>query len=125
MANKKLTIKSGGHDRPALEILVDGGPLCIAVAYDWEEGRERRDLYRIYHKKIGIPIGPFYAAITLADNAMKKAIKLGKHLWENDLEWMAQSKWLHKWVDEQLGKPGDLVGGFWASPDPEPEKEAT
>lgn len=125
MDQNKLLALHGTHDRPCLDILVDGGPLCIAVAYDWEDSRERRDLYNIYHKRIGIAIGPFYAAITLADTAMKKAIKLGKHLWENDRNWMAQQKWLHKWVDEQLGKPGDLVGGFWASPDPEPEKETT
>jgi len=112
----------GGHNRPCLDILVDGGPLCIAVAYDWEAGRERRDLYHIYHKRIGISIGPFYAAITLADNAMKKAIKLGKHLWENDHEWLVTQKWLHKWIDEQLGKPGDLVGGIWAPADPDLDK---
>lgn len=110
----------GGHDRPCLDILVDGGPLCIASSWDWVDSRIRRDLYNIYHKQIGIPIGPFYAAITLADNAMKKAIKLGKHLWENDAHWLAQQKWLHKWIDEQLGKPEDLVGGVWA---PAPEED--
>ena len=111
----------GGHDRPKLDILVDGGPLCVASAWVWEDGRIRRDLYCIYHKRIGAHIGPFYAAITLASDAMKKALKLGKHLWENDHEWLATQKWLHKWIDEQLGKPGDLVGGAWASY-PEDEK---
>lgn len=111
----------GGHDRPCLDILVDGGPLCIASSWDWTDSRIRRDLYNIYHKRIGIPVGPFYAAITLADNAMKKALKLGKHIWENDVHWLSQQKWLHKWIDEQLGKPEDLVGGIWA-PVPEEEK---
>ena len=113
---------TGMHDRPALEILLDGGPLCVANAWDWNESRIRRDLFRIYHKKIGISLGPFYAAITLAEAGMKKAVKLGKHLWENDVHWLAREKWLHKWIDEQLGKAEDLVGGHWA-PAPEDEDE--
>lgn len=109
---------AGANDRPRLDILLDGGPLCIAPAWDWEENRIRRDLFRIYHKRIGMAIGPFYATIPLADQGMKKAVKLGKHFWETDYRWLADAKWLHKWVDDQLGKPGDLVGGTWA-PDPE------
>ena len=114
----------GTHDRPALEILLDGGPLCVANAWDWNENRIRRDLFRVYHKKIGIAIGPFYAAITLAEAGMKKAVKLGKHHWEEDVHWFVQQKWLHKWIDEQLGKPEDLVGGTWA-PAPEEEEKAS
>lgn len=109
---------SGGHDRPKLEVLVDGGPLCVAHAYDWTDSRERRDLFRIYHKKLGMSMGPFYASLTLAAAGMKKAIKLGKHIWE-DAHHLVEEKWIHKWIDEQLGKAGDLVGGHWA---PEPEE---
>jgi hypothetical protein len=116
--DQKALELTGSHERPRLDILLDGGPLCIAPAWDWNESYVRRDLFRIYHKRIGIPIGPCYTTITLADQGMKKAIKLGKHHWENDAHWLAEAKWLHKWIDEQLGKPGDLVGGSWA-PDPE------
>jgi hypothetical protein len=112
----------GIHERTAIEILVDGGPLCVANAWDWTENRIRRDLFRIYHKKLGFSLGPFYVSIPLAEAGMKKAIKLGKHLWEEDAHWFSEQKWLHKWVDEQLGKPEDLVGGHWA-PDPEEEKQ--
>ena len=112
---------SGTHERPLIEILFDGGPLVVARAWDWSENKERRDLFRIYQKKVGFSIGPCYTSIPLAEAGMKKAVKLGRHLWEGDVHWFSQQKWLHKWIDEQLGKPGDLVGGEWA-PDPEEEK---
>lgn len=108
---------TGQHDRPALEILFDGGSLCVARAWDWTENRERHDLFRIYHKKLGMAMGPFYVSIPLAVMGLKKAIKLGKHIWE-DSKTLPDQKWLHKWIDAELGRPGDLVGGTWA-PDPE------
>ena len=113
MENEKTIELGGAHDRPQIEILFDGGPLCVARAWDWTENRERRDLFRIYHKKTGFAIGPFYVSIPLAEGGMKKAIKLGKHIWENGGPWLADQKWLHKWVDVELGKAEDLVGGTW------------
>lgn len=107
---------AGGHDRPQVEILMDGGPLCVGRAWDWNESRERHDLFRIYHKKLGMALGPFYVTIPLAVGGMKKAIKLGRHIWE-DAHQLAEQKWLHRWIDEQLGKAGDLVGGTWVKDD--------
>jgi hypothetical protein len=116
--DQKALELTGHHDRPCLDILLDGGPLCIATVWNWDENRARHDLFHVYHKKVGIQIGPYYTSITLAAEGMKKAIKLGKHIWENDAHWLSQQKWLHKWIDEQLGKPDDLIGGSWA-PDTE------
>jgi hypothetical protein len=97
-----------------IEILLPLGPLSIAGAWDW--GRERRapGLFRIYHTQSGLPIGPYYAEMTLAEKGARKALSLGEAFWKEKASWYANQKWLRDWLDKNLGKPEYLIGGQWA-----------
>ena len=100
-----------------LPILVDGGPLCIAGIRNWSQRLTIEGLYFIYHKVSGFPFGPYFASITLAEKAMKKALKeIPKDIWSHDPEWYGSETWLGKWIHENLGKPMDLIGGEWEKP---------
>lgn len=98
-----------------LEVLLDGGPLCIAGVWRWGEGTRVTGLYRIYHRRSGFTLGPFYASISLAEKGMKKALSLGRGFWEQPLGWYPRQAWFGEWIDKNLGKYDDLVGGIWAS----------
>lgn len=97
-----------------LEVLADGGPLCVAGIWDWEARRLIQGLYWIYFKRAGVHFGPFYASLTLAESAMKKALKIQAGLWDQDREWYRHQAWLQEWIDKNLGKSDWLIGGAWA-----------
>lgn len=99
-----------------LDILVDGGPLVIAGVWDWSRGRRNPGLYKIYIRRFGASVGPFYAGLQLAERGMKKALGLQPGLWVGQpAEWYLRQTWLHQWVNRELGKAEDLVGGQWVS----------
>lgn len=101
-------------DAVEVEVLVDAGALCVAQAVKWMERERWPGLFRVYHKKSGLPLGPYYAALLLADEAMRKALKIpGVKIWENDVPFFTQNRWIKTWVEANLGKNGDLVGGTW------------
>lgn len=33
--------------------------------------------------------------------------------WEQSLEWYSRQEAMRKWIDENVGKPEDLIGGEW------------
>lgn len=96
-----------------VEILVDGGPLCVAGAYAFRDNRCMPGLYFIYQKRIGLRFGPFYPHIPFAQKGMKKMLNLGKQHWEHELAWYQENRWLQKWMDENVGKHMELSGGQW------------
>lgn len=110
----------GLNDKIAhLPILVDGGPICVAGVWDWNENYQVMGLWRIYHKRAGACFGPFYASIPLAEKGMRKALKeIPKDVWEHDLEWYQPQGWILKWIEANLGKTMDLVGAEWEKPKP-------
>lgn len=98
-----------------LDILVDGGPLCVAGIWDWERKRLVPGLYWIYFRRFGIHFGPFYAALSLAERDMKKALKIQPGLWDTqDRTWYGRQAWLGEWIDRNMGRPDYLIGGVWA-----------
>lgn len=98
------------------EILLDGGPLCVAAVWDWEDNRRVNGLYFVHLKRgcNAIPFGPFYASIPLAGRHMKKALKeFPAGFWRQPLDWYARQKGFQEWVAKNMGKPGDLIGAEW------------
>lgn len=108
-----------------VEILVDGGPLVIANAWNWGKRSRRADLYRIYHKRSGLPIGPHYAAITLAQQGLKAAMGIpnAKAIWAEDVAYFNANRWVRTWVLKELGKSMDLIGGSWCDEKGNPVRE--
>lgn len=99
----------------ALEVLVDGGPLCVAGIWDPDKGRLAPGLYWIYVRRFGIHFGPFYAGLSLAERDMRKALKIQPGLWENQpRDWYGRQKWLGEWIEKNMGERDWLIGGVWA-----------
>jgi hypothetical protein len=99
-----------------LDILLDGGALCVAGVWDFERKQRVAGLYAIYHKKTGGKLGPYYASVNKAHLDMKRTLKhLPATFWDQPLEWVQRQKGVQDWIDKELGKPGDLVGGEWES----------
>lgn len=99
-----------------VDVLLDGGPLCVGPAIDWKAGRRRLDLYLIWFKRLGLCFGPFYARLELADKAMRRVLKaFPSGFWGESAEWYRRQKGFIDWIDRELGKAGDLVGGEWES----------
>lgn len=97
-----------------LPILMDGGPLCVAGVWNWYKACTVAGLWLVYHKQSGIHIGPYHTSIPLAEKTMKKALTgLPTHVWNHDLEWYRNELWLAKWMEGNLGKHTDLIGGEW------------
>lgn len=109
----KLFDPSGG--KPVeMDILMDGDPLAVAHAVEWETLKPRTDLYRIYVKRIGVSFGPFYTSPGLAFKGLRHVLKgFPKAIWTEKAEWYANQKWLLDWIEKNLGKTNDLIGGEW------------
>lgn len=117
---RRVFTASCATDRKAeVEILVDGGPLCVGPVWDWENGKKVEGLYFVYHKKTGLSFGPFYAEIHLADRDMRKALKAFPQpaFWEQPLEWFRRQTAFAEWIEKNMGSRKMLIGGRWA-PDP-------
>jgi hypothetical protein len=111
-----LRIPTGkeGKEIAELEILLDGGPLAVAGVWDWLRKQRVAGLYAIYHKKTGIKLGPFYASVNKAHQDMKLLAKLVPlTFWDQPIEWLRRQKGVQDWIDKELGKPEDLIGGEW------------
>lgn len=93
---------------------MDGGPLCVAGAFDWKAREVVPGLYLVYVKKIGMRIGPFYASIPLAEKGMKKGLKMKSGVWDQPIEWISRQDWLRTWIEKEMGKFTDIVGAEWA-----------
>lgn len=108
-------LRAGPGDRVAeLEILLDGGPLCVAGVWDWNEARRVPGLYFVYFKRFGLRFGPYYANIGLAAKDMKKALKaFSAGFWDQALDWYRRQESFHQWVERNMGKIEDLIGGEW------------
>lgn len=97
-----------------LDILVDGGDLCVAGVWNWHRDVREHGLYFVYLKKLGLHFGPFYADLLLADKDMKKALKkYPRGFWGQPLEWYQHQKAFQEWVEKNMGKRDDLIGGTW------------
>lgn len=115
-----LEKKSGR--KAELPILVDGGPLFVAGIWNWSTGYTVPGLYLIYHKVSCSPFGPYFASIILAERGMRLALKeIPKDIWGHEPQWYDGQTWIGKWINENLGKPMDLIGGEWEK---KPEEEA-
>jgi hypothetical protein len=122
MTGETLHVHGAACGHVGLDILVDGGPLCVAPVWNFEAREKVTGLFFVYFKKHGIPIGPYYAGIGLASHGMRKLLREFPPggFWEQELEWYPRQAGFRAWVDQNLGKSGDLVGGVWA-----PEEEKT
>ncbi len=122
--SSQLTVHGGHDEKVGLEILMDGGPLCVAPVWNWEKKEKVHGLFFIYMKRFGLHFGPFYAGIDLATKDMKKALKAFPQagFWEQPLEWYQRQTAFHDWIVKNMGRPEDLVGGRWM---PEEEKKAS
>lgn len=108
-------LRKGPADQVAeLEILVDGGALCVAAVWNWSEDRRASGLYFVYFKRFGLRFGPYYADIGLAAKDMKKVLKAFPNgFWDQDLEWYRRQESFHRWIERNMGKAEDLIGGQW------------
>jgi hypothetical protein len=111
-----FTVYGPVAETAALDVLLDGGPLCVAGVWDWKDRRRVPGLYRIWFKRLGLSFGPFFASLQLADRAMRKTLKeFPAGFWGESLEWYQRQQAFHEWIDRELGKPDELVGGVWAN----------
>lgn len=105
--------RAGGDQ---IEVLIDGGPLCVGPVWNHAEKRKIPGLYWVYFKRHGIRIGPFYAVMSQAENDMKKALKaFPGAFWDQDLNWYRRQTSFHDWIRINMGRPEDLIGGRWVS----------
>jgi hypothetical protein len=100
-------VKTGGT--ATVEIMMDGGPLCVAGVWKWEDNSRAPGLFRVYHKRSGLTVGPFYASIPLAERGMRKALSLGVAFWEQPTEWYPRQAWFGEWLDKHLGAYDALI----------------
>lgn len=103
-------------DKRAVELAIvsDGGPLCIGRVFDHNKSEALIGLYWIYLKRHGAHFGPFFADITLADRAMRKILKQFRPtFFEQPLDWIRRQVTLKDWMEKNIGKSEDLVGGEW------------
>lgn len=106
----------GLEPKADVEILVDGGPLVVAPAWNLRENRRIPGLFWIYFRKHGLRFGPYYASIALAEKDMRKTLKhFPKGFWDEPYAWYTRQPAFRDWVEKNLGKGDDLVGGRWAS----------
>lgn len=111
-----LFIRGLKHGQVAeLDILVDSGPLCVAPVWNWVGKEKAHGLYFVYFKRHGLHFGPFYGEIVLAARDMKKVLKAfpQKYFWNQSLEWYQRQMPFHEWIEKNMGKPEDLIGGVW------------
>ena len=95
-------------------ILADGGPICVARVFDHVKKEAIEGLYWIYLKRHGAHFGPFFADLILAEKALKKILKeFTPTFFEQPLEWIRRQTALKAWMDKNVGKSQDLVGGEW------------
>lgn len=114
--NGMAVFVKGSHGQVAeIEILADGGPLCVAPVWDWSKEAKVPGLYLIYFKRLGLRFGPYYAGIALAAKDMKKALKAFPEagFWEQSLKWYGRQGAFHRWIEKNMGRPDDLIGGRW------------
>jgi hypothetical protein len=104
-------------ERAQIEVLMDGGPLCVGPVWNWKEKVKVPGLFFIYFKEFGARIGPYYASISLAEKDMRKVLKAfpAKEFWKQPLEWYQRQTEFHEWITKNMGRPEDLVGGVWAT----------
>lgn len=99
-------------------IVADGGPLCVGRVYDHVAGKMVVGLYWIYLKRHGAHFGPFFTDIVLAERAMKKILKqFAPKFFEQPLEWIRRQAALKEWIEKNIGRSEDLIGGEWAPPE--------
>ena len=97
-----------------LLVLMAEGPLCVAKVYDHWNKETVEGLYWIYLRKHGAHFGPFFAEVSLAHRAMRKVLKEFKPtFFEQPLAWIRRQAVLKEWVEKNVGKSEDLVGGEW------------
>lgn len=97
-----------------LEVLAASGPLCVARMYDHHNRELRPDLYWIYIRAHGAHLGPYYADIPVAQRAMQKILKqVGPRFFEQPLAWIRRQHSVREWLEKNIGKPEDLIGGEW------------
>ena len=120
---KTLTLPGVHGPRANLEILMDGGPLCVAGVWNLEKQQKVVGLYRIYSQLHGFIVGPFYASLPKACDDMKKAMAIRPGLWEQEAKWYGRQSWLEEWIRQNLGKPGDLIGAQWETAEQSGKKE--
>jgi hypothetical protein len=101
-----------------LVVMVNGGPLCVGRVFDNRTREIVKGLYWVYLKRHGAHFGPFFAEISLADRAMRNILKQFKAaLFEQPLAWIRRQTIVQEWVDKNIGKSEDLIGGEWAKDD--------
>jgi hypothetical protein len=97
-----------------LVILMDGGPLCVGRVYDHRKGEVLEGLYWLYVKRCGAHLGPFFADIHLAFKAMRKIVRrFGVPFFEQPREWLRRQMAAAVWLEKNIGKPDELIGGEW------------
>jgi hypothetical protein len=115
--SRMLTVRLPQEKTVEIEILVDAGPLVVCPVWDWSKNRKVAGLYFIYMKNFGLHLGPFYANLATARDHAHKLMREfpQKSFWEQPLEWFQRQTGFHDWVDKNLGKPQELIGGQWES----------
>lgn len=116
--------KPPGQDPVEMVVISSAGPLCVGRVYDHHKGEMVVGLYWIFLRAHGAHIGPFFAALTMADAAMKKILKqFGKSFFEQPLEWIRRQDAARVWIESNIGKLDDLIGGEWAKPEEEADPQ--
>jgi len=100
----------------SLDVLMDGGALCVAGVWNDETKMRAHGLYRIYVPRLGVTFGPYYALIGAAHHAMRKTLEhFPRGFFDGQgLDWYRRQTAFHDWVEKNLGKHGSLVGAEWA-----------
>jgi hypothetical protein len=94
-------------------ILLELGPL-ILVPSKTEDGRDRVGLYLILVKDHKAKIGPYFADLSKAHEAMRKIVKkFPAEIWKQPVGWLSRQKDMLTWIDTEIGYSEDLVGGHW------------
>lgn len=94
-------------------ILLEHGPLALVPAKN-ENGGDRVGLYLILVKDHQAKIGPYFADLSKAHEAMRKIVKkFPAEIWKQPVGWLTRQKEMLIWIDKEIGYPEDLIGGHW------------
>lgn len=96
-------------------VLLEHGPLVLVPSRN-EDGNDRVGLYLILVKEHQAKIGPYFADLAKAHEAMKKIVKkFPAEIWNQPVGWLARQKELLEWIEKEIGQAEDLVGGYWVN----------